>query len=738
MQKLIPLTLALALGSAFSATTALAAKVDEQVVGPVNDSAKYSVSPHGVHLGTATAKGSRVNVIVDGVTGPRFDEIVLPTVEWIDPRPNANLDINSIPRPVPVTFSKDGSRYAYLARLGQEWVLVVDGKESLRLPVAGTAAQSTIGGLAGSTVIGMEFTGSSGKHFLFSRSVYEGSELWVDGQKWPGYFASGGGGTEGTVDPIVSPDGEHVAYMAQMDRTRRALIVDGKEAGYMAGHLQFTGDSKHLISVGDSPKGQAVLVDGKPVFTARQIQEVYVGPVGSRLIIALTHFSKDGASAQGTFLLVDGKPAEATLTPGFGIERVIFSPDGKHYAAICGAAPSKFVVIDGKKGQEYRNINARDVSTLSQGIAFSPDSSKVVYVATASGMGQYVVVNDEESDALQNPWFVFSPGGGRVAYGGQVGQGGQKWFVAVDGKPQPVEAGWIVQSFAFSPDGSRFAFDTASGGIHDIVLDGKPSGLAGKFAFSPDSKHFAVFGTRPPPAARSAGALGQFQTALEQGLFLDGQHIWGDSDHFNLRYYGFTPDGEHLYWTTTEAAADANAAPGTYEAVAYLDGKQVARSDRTDSGPFAMTAYPAGNVQFVNPPPAWSVGADGVLTYVAPAGDSIKRFTVTPSSDTNIATMLAEAAEAPAKAAAAAAAAKKTAADQAAAKKAKADADAAAAAAKAKADYDAAIAKRKADYDAAVAKRKADYEAAVAKRKADYDAAVAARAEMLRQQQQGH
>ena len=145
-------------------------------------------------------------------------------------------------------------------------------------------------------------------------------------------------------------------------------------------------------------------MDGKPIFTARQVLQVYVPPAGNRLIFALTQFSKDGSSAQGAFLLVDGKPAEATLTPNFTIERVIFSPDGKHYAAICGAAPNKFVVIDGKKGQEYFNINAADVSTLMQGIAYSADSSKVAYLATATGSTQqFVVINEEESDALGNP-----------------------------------------------------------------------------------------------------------------------------------------------------------------------------------------------------------------------------------------------------------------------------------------------------------------------------------------------
>ncbi len=245
-------------------------------------------------------------------------------------------------------------------------------------------------------------------------------------------------------------------------------------------------------------------------------------------------------------------------------------------------------------------------------------------------------------------------------------------------------------------------------------------------------------GSRLPPEAKTAGVLGQFQTALEQGLFVDGQHVWGDYDHPNLRYYGFTPDGEHVFWSTTEAAIDPDAVFGTFESVAYLDGKPVSRADRcTTADSSGCTPIRLRTSNLGVPAAACPMSARMARHgYLAPSGDSIKRYTITPAADTSVATMLTEAAEAPAKAAAAAAAAKKDAADKAAAAKAKADADAAAAAAKAKADYDAAVAKRVADYNAAVAKRKADYDAAVAKQKAAYDAAVAARAEKLKEQQQ--
>ena len=689
-------------------------KFETQAVGPVAEGAKYVVSPHGVHLATVAGKGSRINVIVDGAAGPKFDDIILPALPYVDPRPYlaegraaGTLPANVHPL-APVTFSRDGRRFAYVARLGQEWVLMADGKEVLRLPVT-----------SGSD-LRIEFSGDDGKHLLFARSVYAGYELWADGQKWPGYYAVGGdGSTEETIDPITSPDGAHIAYAASLDERgeKRALIVDGRVAGYLGERLQYTADSNHLVCVSRTPKGQSVLVDGKPLFSGRQILAVYVPPVGNRLAFALTHFNKDGTAAEGSFLLVDGKPVEASLTPERSISHFLFSPDGKRYAAVCGGASHRFVVIDGKKGQEYFDID-KNAPGLTQGIAFTPDSSRVIYTARAT-TGQFVVINEDESDVLVNAWYQTSADGKHLAYGGTVGQAAQKLLLSIDGKVQAVPPG-IMSSFTFSPDGAHYAFVHQQGGDKGIFLDGKNTGLNGDFAFSPDSQHLAVAGFRP--------------SDNKPGLFVDGQLVF-DSYDKPLQQHAFTPDSRHLIWMTREPAAGAKAAPGVYEFVVYVDAIPAVRCDSVIDALGNLRSLYGPLTASLKTSPAWTVDPAGTLTFLGPVDDNVMRFNGTPSADTSLETMIAEAKAAPARAAAKAAEEKKKTAEAAAAKKTQADADAAAATAKAKADYEAAIAKRKADYDAAIAKRKADYDAAVAKKKADYDAAVAARAEQLKQQQ---
>ena len=77
----------------FCATCAVMAadpKIEEQVVGPVtekyNNGCPYVVSPRGARLATVMSKGSRVAVTVDGVEGPKFDEIIA-TSGYLDARP---------------------------------------------------------------------------------------------------------------------------------------------------------------------------------------------------------------------------------------------------------------------------------------------------------------------------------------------------------------------------------------------------------------------------------------------------------------------------------------------------------------------------------------------------------------------------------------------------------------------------------------------------------------------------
>jgi hypothetical protein len=85
-------------------------KVEEVVLGPTNRAtAVPNLSKTGLHAAIQVSKGSRFAMRVDGVDGPTFDVVAQGFV-----------------------FSNDGTRHAYGAKVGEEHIIVLDGKEVAR------------------------------------------------------------------------------------------------------------------------------------------------------------------------------------------------------------------------------------------------------------------------------------------------------------------------------------------------------------------------------------------------------------------------------------------------------------------------------------------------------------------------------------------------------------------------------------------------------------------------------
>jgi hypothetical protein len=278
----------------------------------------------------------------------------------------------------------------------------------------------------------------------------------------------------------------------------------------------------------------------------------------------------DGKSGDETYhCVVDGKKADATQSKGIAVVRL--SPDGNHYAAVCTAGHNAaFVVIDGKKGQQYDGIWQPEIAGM---FGFSPDSTKVAYVARSQNKA-FVVVNEEESDAFEgSAEFRFSADGKHVAMLGRQNApppGGTVLYV--DGKAQRNEKLVDFTTFTFSPDGSHYAYS----GIQGVYLDGKPIGIKGRFVFSPDGKHLAVVGNRG--------------SDRKLGIFVDGQLAGTGSTE--ARYCAFSADSNHLYWLIQQADSTPGAAPGAQVWATYADGKQVAATDRTTAAPLSLDLFP--------------------------------------------------------------------------------------------------------------------------------------------------
>jgi hypothetical protein len=621
-----------------------------------------------MRLATVSAKGSRFVVTLDGVEGQPFDEIIKSTGELEVRYDGALRPVLAYKWQGPVAFSPDGRRYAYVARLGKELIVILDGKEIHR------AAYSP----SFPPIAHLFFSPDSRHLFFYSRTsdTMQSHRLMIDGKPVSPAFT-------GIPAPFFSPDGSRWGLLAVKPGTTDELflLIDGKDAGYVGSLPRFTPDGRRIVSIRrNGPQeggGYSVLVDGKPTLTVPSLHnDNYV--LSSRGDIAVIGIMEGGTKRQ---LFINGKLAPA----GDHVWGVTFSPDGKRWAAQCNDDPLSWVVVDGVKHQHYARVSA---------IAFTPDSSRCVYVAE-SGVKKFVVIDGEEgagaAQIVEPPFFAET--GHRIAYVVKEtaqGLGGHR--AMIDREPLTVAQG--IRRFTLSRDGSRHAYTAALDALSTrLIIDGEAVGTGfaqgDQVLFSPDSRHVAAV-ARPPDGRN-------------QALYLDGHYI--SSDDLKLTsLLAFTPDARHLLTVAQESAPRG----GVGNVQAYqLNGERVAQF----SGRGLTWANPVEGRR------AWEVQADGSIVLIGsePTADRtygpMKRVTVNPAKTGDLASWvneiksareqaIAEAEQAKAKAEAdriAAAEERKQAQAEAAAARAKAKADAAAARAEAKAEADAIRAKAKAD-----------------------------------------
>jgi hypothetical protein len=556
-----------------------AAHVEEQALFAGEPGTAFGISPRGQHVAARTLKGSRTVMIYDGVTGPPFDEI-------------PGLGQGNFAG----AFSDDGAHYAYVGRQGQQWVVMEDAKEIAR---GGPFTQRN--GDAPIDLIG--FT-PGGKHFYFSTSdiAHRKFQFVFDGKPDPAI--------QDPVQPVFSPDGEHYAYVFQVNKETGnplpALMVDGKRAAYAGGDPKFTADGLHLYTQMGVPHASAidVLLDGKPIMRVGGVQ-LHMAPAGSAMLASVLTVSPTG---QRTEFLTIGNKRVPNSDCQSGINAVYFSADAKHWAARCqDSNTSYWVMTDGKKGQEYQGI----VSD----VLFTADG-RPVYMATVSGK-QLIVAGDQEYGPYSGGVQLQAPPGRNDLRGVPpvpvVVAGNHFGFIAMESSTFTRDRVVVVDGKAiksvgptdlgFSPDGSHFAYVEGQD-KRVVVLDGvqripalflhDPADVPAAFVFSQDGKHLAF-----------ASALGNgkgLAVAIDDGMFA--------TDAGSTYDITFTPDGKHLMWLGGRA--------GNRWRV-YVDGEPVVESDQPPAAQQSVETW-------------WSMGADGVLTFIAQDGGVLKRFRVSPGN----------------------------------------------------------------------------------------------------------
>jgi WD40 repeat protein len=575
-------------------------KVEQQPLGPDGDSIGCSISPHGGHVAVLAAKGSRFVILLDGVEGPKIEALQQAIYG------NSFQGGAYWAGQIPVLFSNDGAHNAYIAKMGDEYVVFLDGKELARGPLVSN----------GSASINLPLSFSpGGKHLFYMDSSGGKFHVVVDGKPGPP--------TGFPMPLIISDDGEHYAYTGFVNNNigngiPNWAVVDGRQVNYIGNELQYTG--KNVIVSRMSADGAQILAfNGKPAIKAAGLNPMWISPDGAQFAVLITP-----KSGEPTILSVNGK--EVPDARGLNVEKVFFSPDGKRYAARCTTKTgSNFMIIDGKKGEVYQSIPQSNPSSVNHnhwvfntGVettnlamnslqppvpGFTADSSKFVYVATQGGR-QFLMVEDQESNGLTELQPTLGQTGHRIAAIGIASN--RKQHLIIDDKEQEIgstasASGPVrVQCLTFSPDGTRCAYVSDT----HLVVDGVA--LAGittddQFTFSPDSKHVAYMASD-----------GNANRLYVDGKIVDNT-ISAGSTHRAL----FSADSQHvisvkMFNLQSMGTKDSN--------LVCIDGTPAAHY----SDPGAGVAV---NFEFT---------PDGIMTFVARTDGNLRRFRVTLPTDTNV------------------------------------------------------------------------------------------------------
>ncbi|MGA3068012.1 MAG: hypothetical protein ABSF29_14300 [Tepidisphaeraceae bacterium] len=571
--------------------------VDATDISVNGNAVGFNAGPHVKHYLVLVAKGSRFVLYIDGQAGPTFD-----SMNW-----TGGASFNSSGDwvgTIPVLFTPDGEHYAFCYKDGAQLVIDLDGKEFARISTPQSGS------------LQMPLTFSNNGQYL----------AWADDNT---IYVNGKPGPQARYLPQInfSPDGSHYAYTGTVvGGNNEWAVVDGRQVNYF-GEINQYSSNNHLLSVyHDDPSNTSILVmDGRPILRAYNIRNIWTSPDAKQIAFQI---QPDGTSSK-TIVNVDGK--NVPDAEGVYISGIYFSPDGKRYALDCNdPAGGNFMIIDGKKQDTYASIPnqlnidymtnyewANGLGQIDAGKlaphtpAFTSDSSKFVYLATANGKN-FLMTEDGEYDdyTITYQKLTVAPAGGHYGFIGS--NHAKKEAVVIDGKPvfttQLRSASGIqaIQDLVFCPDGGHYAFIG-----EDLYLyeDGNklPGGVGGQdFVFSPNGNHLAY-------------------VTFRDGVAVDGKILADPGPGHGVLMPIWSADSKHFYFISTGSTPNSK---DTHQL--YCDGKMVAHF------------MDVNTVSDFN----YDLSPQGVLTFISRTDGTLTKFVVTPDSD--IDTVLATAKPAPA------------------------------------------------------------------------------------------
>lgn len=354
-----------------------------------------------------------------------------------------------------------GGRYAYIAYLGEQPVMMIDGAHQPGFQVMGAP----------------EFS-PDGKHVAYVAQTRDSIFVVRDGVPGPGISAAT---TRGLV---LSPDTRRTALVA-VTGSRPHVVVDGvagpETEGIADGSLAFSPGSQRCLYVVQSGTQWALVIDGRR------------GPLVSGIAPGTIAFSADDrhvayvAQREGkSCVVLDDQPGPAFDEIAQGPPT--FSPDGKRLMYLARRGSAQYVVVDGRTGAAFDEIPPAS-------LRFSPDSRRFAH-AGRQGEKWRVVVDGKAGAAVENLATGsprFGPDG-RVAWAGYVDGA---WKVTVEDRAGPAFDGLEEASLVVGPGNGRIAYVVRRGHSAHTVIDGVVGpafDLVVDPVLSPDGQRVAYLG----------------------------------------------------------------------------------------------------------------------------------------------------------------------------------------------------------------------------------------------------
>jgi Tol biopolymer transport system component len=344
-----------------------------------------------------------------------------------------------------IVFSKDGSKYAYEAKVGNKWMTVVNGAEGKQYDdIPWYIIFSPDGNRSA-------YLAQDGDNTVV---VADGIEEAVISK--PNYIVPG-------TDVMFSPDGKRLTYNYWKGSVS-FIVLDGKELNIGGNGFVFSPNSTRWAYAG-WPEDIILndqIIDLK---LSDWVKGMYFSPDSKRFVFDIC----TNINAYCAHIVV-ADDVHSNIYPFPGVSKVFFSPDSNKIAYTAKSnEDGYFVVADNVEGRRYAEI--------AEPILFSNDSSHMAYVAKDFNGSWFVVYDNVEGNKYSGILsLTLSPDNKSFAYvAKEVRNDKDVQFVVVNETEKgPYIVDWYGQGIrsgpVFSPDGSHIGYFANDGGKGEVVV----------------------------------------------------------------------------------------------------------------------------------------------------------------------------------------------------------------------------------------------------------------------------